>query len=249
MNIIDRGERDISSFSCGYLQLVAFSLAAEQHQFASKRSHINLTVYFTGDRFHLGFCAHAGPGPVGTAAVLLGDWFHQPQLLRFQLAYDAGDNCLLLNMVALKRRRIRVTQITWLVPEILAEILLVCCHHAPVEHKESVSVHILPAIPGLDGEAQARHFLQHLLLFRIQRGIGVSAAARFQCVNDIVHLVAQNAQRVHACGEYVGNGLRRSHHVGDRAIPHAFGRFHSTCGAISAAAAAVAVAIGTLAIV
>ena len=102
------------------------------------------------------------------------------------------------------------------------------------------------AEPRPGGEPHSGHLDQRLTLVGVEPFVHVPGSTGLDGVDDPVEVVAQESLGVHAHREHVRDRHRRADHVGHVTVPHPRGVLGGPHRAVTAAAAAVEVAVGAV---
>ena len=143
-----------------------------------------------------------------------------------------------------RRRRVG-TEIARLAPEVV-QIGRVQLRHVTGDQHERPSAlgDVVEPRPGR--EPGPGGLFQRGALLVVQPGVGVTASARLDRVDDRRPLVLQHPEGVHAHRETIRDRLRRAHDVGHEPVPHAGRHLRTRDRLVGAPAPAVEIAVGAM---
>ena len=143
-----------------------------------------------------------------------------------------------------RRRRIGA-EVARLGPEVV-EVGRVQRRHIAGDQHEGPSALGDVVEPRAGRESGPGGLFQRAALLVVQPGVGITASARLDRIDDRRPLVLQHSKGVDAHGEAIGDRLRRAHDVGHEPVPHAGRHLRAGDRLVHAAAPAVEIAVGAV---
>ena len=168
---------------------------------------------------------------------------------QLQLRPAAGNHVdngrLVLDARGADRRRRVGAEVARLAPEVV-EIGRVQQRHIAGDQHERPSAlgDVVEPRPGR--EPRPAGLFQRGALLVVQPGVGVTASARLDRIDDRRPLVLQHPEGVDPHGEAIGDGLRRAHDVGHEPVPHAGRHLRTGDRLVGAATPTIEIAVAAV---